>query len=251
MFYERKSKGNTFYFSDQLANAKLLVYYKGDTEIPLYGQKGLELKEIVEICAGGTNKDLVCTKRPYRVFETSTFVVHQGEAKVAHPFDLDSDDSCLKFTKKENACRFYEIKHFGKDDMQVSHEVIVVKNRNGQVVSGTYRKRCGKQWVTVRANVSEMYVIIRRRAFHVTDRKSFVRYITFMMCMIDFNEAKQTMKEMKCYKLRLPYIIIQYSIQGDYSSETQTLLRAQHKVVAHWLCFIIINSTIFYIYKLT
>ena len=43
-----------------------------------------------------------------------------------------------------------------------------------------------------------------------------------MMCLIDFNEAKQTMKEMKCYMLRLPYIIVQYSIQGDYSSETQT-----------------------------
>ena len=143
MFYERKSKGNTFYF-----------------------QVSLQML------------NLQCT----------TKVIQQRLP--------------TQFSKKENA-RFYEIKHFGKDDMQVSHEVFtVVKNRNGQVVSGTHRKRCGKQWVTVRANVSTIYDVFRRRASHVTDRKSFVRYITFMMCMKTNTERNEN--------------------QGEYSSETQT-----------------------------
>ena len=95
-----------------------------------------------------------------------------------------------------------------------------MKNRNGQVVSGTYRKHCGKQLVTVRADLSKIYVVIRRRASHVTDEKSFVRYITFMICIIDFNQSKQTLKEKKCYKLRLSYIIVQYSIQVERKHTT-------------------------------
>ena len=112
--------------------------------------------------------------------QTSTFVVNQTEAKVAHPFDLDSDDSSLKFSKKENT-RFYQIYNFGMGNIQVSHEITTVKDRHGRVIAGTFRKRIGGNWTTMKANTSKMYAVIRRRAAHSDNGKSFVRYITFLM----------------------------------------------------------------------
>ena len=67
-FYSKNDWHAPFIFQVSLYIQNLQC--KGDTEIPIYGLESLELKEIVKIYAGRTNKDSVFTKRPYMVLET-------------------------------------------------------------------------------------------------------------------------------------------------------------------------------------
>ena len=113
------------------------------------------------ICNGRVSVKTICQKRPYRVKESGTFILHQKITGISHPFDLDSDDNGLLMNKSENA-RFYEINNFEKGTLNVSHEVTVIKDRNGIIVGGTYNERNRKGWETVRAYISKIYVVIRR-----------------------------------------------------------------------------------------
>ena len=104
---------------------------------------------------------IICQKRPYRVKESGTFILHQKITGISHPFDLDSDDNGLRMNKSENA-RFYEINNFEKNTLKVSHEVSVIKDINGIIVGGTYNERNRKSWEIVRDNISKIYVVTRR-----------------------------------------------------------------------------------------
>lgn len=67
----------------------LECYFKNDRLIPIASRSNPELKDIFQICTGNLNMKLVCRKRPYRVRETSMFIIHQKITNVLHPFDLE------------------------------------------------------------------------------------------------------------------------------------------------------------------
>ena len=146
------------------------------------------------ICSGRVSDKIICQKRPYRVKESGTFILHQKITGISHPFDLDSDDNGLRMNKSENA-RFYEINNFEKNTLKVSHEVSVIKDINGIIVGGTYNERNRKSWETVRADISKIYVVIRRRASYVGENGSLTRYVTFIMTIKEYNESRDCIKD--------------------------------------------------------
>ena len=159
---------------------------------------------------------IICQKRPYRVKESGTFILHQKITGISHPFDLDSDDNGLRMNKSENA-RFYEINNFEKDTLKVSHEVSVIKDINGIIVGGTYNERNRKSWEIVRDNISKIYVVTRRRASYVDENGSLTRYITFIMTIKEYNEPRDCIKDWQTFVLNYPTTIVNYSVIGDIS----------------------------------
>ena len=169
-------------------------YSKDDQHIPIATIKNPDLKDIILICSGRVSDKITCQKRPYRVKESGTFILHQKITGISHLFDLDSDDNGLRMNKSENA-RFYETNNFEKGTLKVSHEISVIKDINGIIVSGTYNERNRKSWETVMADISKIYVVIRRRASYVGENSSLTRYVTFMMTIKKYNEARGCIKD--------------------------------------------------------
>ena len=167
------------------------------------------------ICSGRVSDKIICQKRPYRVKESGTFILYQRITGISHPFDLDSDDNGLRMNKSKNA-RFYEINNFEKGALKVSHEVSVIKDRNEIIVGGTYNERNRKGWETVRADISKIYVAIRRRASCVGENGSLTQYITFIMTIKEYNESRDCIKDWQTF-LNFPTIIVNYSVIGDIS----------------------------------
>ena len=126
------------------------------------------------------------------------------------------DDNGLRMNKSENA-RFYEINNFEKHTLKVTHEVSVIKDINGIIVSGTYNERNRKSWETVRADISKIYVAIRRWASYAGENGSLTRYVTFIMTIKKYNEYRDCIKDWQTFVLNYPTIIVNYSVIGDIS----------------------------------
>ena len=147
--------------------------------IPIVTIKNPDLKDIILICSGRVSDKIVCQKRPCRVTESGIFILHQKITGISHPFGLGSDDSGLRMNKSENA-RFSEINNFEIGTLKVSHKVSVIKDINGIMVGGTYNERNRKSRETFRADISKIYVAIRRRASYIGENDSLTRYVTFI-----------------------------------------------------------------------
>ena len=133
---------------------------------------------------------------------------------MSHPFDLDGDDNGLRMNKYENV-RFYEINNFEKGTLKVSHEISVIKDINRIIVGGTYSERNRKSCETVRADLSKIYFVIRRRASYVSENGSLTRYVTLMMTIKEYNEPRGCIKDWKTFVLNYPTIIVNYSVIVD------------------------------------
>ena len=199
-----------------LAHTGPVNYFKDDQHIPIATIKNLDLKDVILICSGRVSDKIICQKRHYRVKKSETFILHQKITGISHPFDLDSDDNGLRMNKSENA-RFYEINNFAKGTLKVSHEISVIKDINGIIVGGTYNDRNRKSWETVRADISKIYVVIRRRALYVGENGSLTRYVIFIMTIKEYNESRDCIKHWQTFVLNYPTIMVSYSVIGDIS----------------------------------
>ena len=189
-------------------------YFKEDERVLITAIKTPDLKDIILICSGRVSDKTICRKRPYRVKESGTFILHQKITGISHPFDLDSDDNGLRMNKSENA-RFYEIKNFEKGTLKVSHEVSVIKDINGIIVGGTYNERNRKSWETAKADIGKIYVVTCRRASYIGENGSLTRYVTFIMTIKEYNESRDCIKDWQTFVLNYPTIIANYSVIGD------------------------------------
>ena len=93
--------------------------------------------------------------------ERATFVLDQNEAKIRHPYDLDSDDIPGIFEKHDQV-RFYEAGWNKKNELHVSSQVHPIKGNDGQVIDGNYKQRCKNGWMNVAADMDNVYAVIRR-----------------------------------------------------------------------------------------
>ena len=87
---------------------------------------------------------------------------NQSISKIAHPYDLESDDSLGASIKKEFV-RFYEV-HDESYIIKISSEIIPEKSSNGRIIGGTFKIRQGSQWLTKQADPKKMHALIRRRS---------------------------------------------------------------------------------------
>ena len=214
--HESQSSSNGSTNSDCYSNWSLppLAYYRNDPKLPIYSKRNPNINEIFHICLkSNVPSDRYATQKPVRVKDTATFVVNQTGANVKNPKDLDADDTPEAYSKKEQT-RFYQVEENDDGEIEISCEVHVTKNMQGNVVSGTYRERVGKEWHSRCADMKKVYAVIRKRAVHKATLKcyniAFTRYIVWVMPVKEYNEAYSTMKKSKHYKLFLPNILMHY-----------------------------------------
>ena len=158
-------------------------------------------------------------QKPLRIQENATFVINQGGIGLKHPFDLDADDIAGAFTKKDSV-RFYEICG-DEDNLIISSEVHVTRDRNGCIIAGTFNKRTSKGWKPKTANMGKLHAVFRGRAIHKETLKkegtSFNRVIMFIMFVGEYNNVKGKIKDMKIYNLVYAYIIVHYYFTGGHA----------------------------------
>ena len=111
--------------------------------------------------------------------------------------------------------RFYEAKQTDGGELILSSEVHVTKNRNGQVTNGTYNRRTSEGWKAKVANKDNLYAVVRKRGAHQATLSyygsAFVRHITYVMPIDEYNRVHGNLKSIKEYKLVLNTIIMHYS----------------------------------------
>lgn len=74
--------------------------------LTLYSKDSPNVVEIVQTCKFGTTR--LDKQKPLRIKDTGTFVMHQHQIHLKHPYDLDADDTPGAFAKKDSV-RFYEV----------------------------------------------------------------------------------------------------------------------------------------------
>ena len=195
-------------------------YYRDNKNLPLYGTKNPDVKEIFQICLLEDIPEEKCVKeKPLRIKHTSTFVIKQDFINLKHPYDLEADDTPGVF-KKHDKVRFYEAKQTDEAELFLSSEVHGTKNRNGQVIGGTYNRRTNEGWKAKVAKKDSLYTVIRKRGAHQATRlhygNALVRHITFVMPVDEYNRIHGgTLKSIKEYKLILNTIIMHYSFNME------------------------------------
>ena len=100
--------------------------------------------------------------RDHTVLKKQQRLSNQSISKIAHPYDLESDDSLGASIKKEFV-RFYEV-HDDSSIIKISSEIIPEKSSNGRIIGGTFKIRQGSQWLTKQADPKKMHALIRRRS---------------------------------------------------------------------------------------
>ena len=122
-----------------------------------------------------------CSKRPYGVKKTATFISNQSTSKIVHPYDLESDDGLGASVKKE-CVRFYEV-HDTSNIIKISSEIKPENSSNRRIVGGTFNIRQGSQWLTKQADPKKMYALIRRRSEDKKCRESCKKLcLTMLKC---------------------------------------------------------------------
>ena len=137
-------------------------YFNGKTDTPICSTTSPSLHQIFQLCRSILPEKTICSKRSYGVKKTATFIFNQSISKVAHPHDLESDDSLGASIKKEFV-RFYEV-HDDSSIIKISSEIIPEKSSNGRIIGGPFKIRQGSQWLTKQADPKKMYALIRRRS---------------------------------------------------------------------------------------
>ena len=176
------------------------IFYRGNKNLPLYSRESPSISEIFSVCMFGTDATRIAKQKPLRIRENGTFVVHQKNIQLKHPYDLDADDTPGAFTKKDSV-RFYEVK-INKEDrtLALSSEVHVTRDDEGRVLSGSYNKRVQTTWKARPADLSQVYAVFRRRAVHKKTQKeegaSFTRVVMFIMPLNEFNQVNGKLKDM-------------------------------------------------------
>ena len=137
-------------------------YFNGKTDTPIYSTTSPSLHQIFQLCRSILPEKTICSKRSYGVKKTATSIFNQSISKVAHPHDLESDDSLGASIKKEFV-RFYEV-HDESYIIKISSEIIPEKSSNGRIIGGTFKIRQGSQCLTKQADPKKMYALVGRRS---------------------------------------------------------------------------------------
>ncbi len=190
-------------------------FYRDNKNLPVYSRKNPDIEEIFRICLlDDVSAEKYVKEKPLRIKTTSTFVVKQDLINLKHPYDLEADDTPGAF-KKHDQVRFYEAKQTEDGLLLMSTEVHVTKNRNGQVIGGTYNQRTNKGWKAVATSMDNLFALIRKRGTHQATLaqygSAFVRHITFVMPVDEYNRVHGSLKSMREYQLGLNTIIMHYS----------------------------------------
>lgn len=122
---------------------------------------------------------------------------------------------------KRDQVRFYQVKIKGNEELEVSTEVRVTKNSKGDVTGGTYNRRKDNTWQPKKANPSNLYAVVRKRAVHKETLKeynsAFTRYVIFVMPVEEYNQVHGKLKNLKEYQLSLNMIISHYYFNTGYA----------------------------------
>lgn len=166
--------------------------------------------------------------KPLRITSTGTFIVKQNGVNIKHPYDLEADDLPGTFLKKEQT-RFYEVRE-ADGSFDISCHIHVSKDANGRVIGGTFNERIGTtKWVARQANLSKVYAVIRKRAVHKPTleehRVQFIRYIIFIMPLLEYNANYRNLKAKSCYHLQCSNMIVSYYFD---SPEEVPVVGAKH-----------------------
>ena len=200
-----------------------LEYYKGNKNFPIYSKnKLLKISNIFKICLQrNVRPKQMVKKRPVRVTNAATFVLNQKEISLQHPFDLEADDVAGSYLKKEQS-RYYEVTD-DDNDVAISSTVHVLKDADGKVIKGTINERVATKrsmkWVKRNADLNCVYAVIRKRAVHKRTLEvhnvNFVRYITYIMPLTEYNEVHWNLRNMQNYNLQEGNIIMQYCFDSE------------------------------------
>ena len=137
-------------------------YFNGKTDTRIYSTAIPSLHQIFQLCRSILPVKTVCSKRPYDVKKTATFIFNQSISKIVHPYDLESDDSSDASIKKDFV-RFYEV-HEESNIIKMPSQIIPEKSSNERIIGGTFKIRQGSQWLTKQTDPKKMYALIRRRS---------------------------------------------------------------------------------------
>lgn len=216
--------------NDELPFAKKseAQYYRDNKNLPIYSTKNPDVEEIFRICLLENIPAEKCVKeKPLRIKHNSTFVIKQDLINLKHPYDLEADDTPGVF-KKHDQVRFYEAAQTKEGDLVLSSEVHVSKNRSGQVTGGTYNRRTNEGWKAKVAKMNNLYAVVRKRGAHQETLakygSAFIRHITFVMPIDEYNVVHGTLKSMKEHNLALNTIIMHYF----FSKEEVPIAPAKH-----------------------
>ena len=83
-------------------------YFNGKTDTPTCSTTSPSLHQIFQLCRSILPEKAICSKRPYGVKKTVTFIYNQSISKIVRPYDLESDNSLGASIEKEFV-RFYEV----------------------------------------------------------------------------------------------------------------------------------------------
>ena len=206
-----------FVHQSDILNYQRLEIFKGNSDIPKFSTTNPSIHELLGICIfGKRNSQVVCKKRPYHVRENATLILNQGISKIAHPFDLDADDSLGSSIKKEFV-RFYEV-IFTNDNsaIMISKKIKTEKSNQGGIIGGSVNVLEGRNsWYYRKASPGNIYAVIRRgvedKAWKTYDKK-YIRWITYVMTLQEFNTFHKTLKNKKEYNLKHNTIIAHYNV---------------------------------------
>ena len=196
-------------------------FYRGNHKLPILNRESPNIKYIFQISLFGPDPSKAVKQKPLRIKETATFAVDQTAIRLQYPYDLDADDTAGSFTKKDSV-RFYGVT-ISEDDntFDMTTEAHVVKDSHGRIVSATTKTRTSRGWASQHENISNLYAVFRRRAFHnqtkIEEGASFTRVIHFIMPVAEYNENHGKLKNVKKYQLQNPFIVVHYNVSGEGS----------------------------------
>ena len=117
--------------------------------------------------------------------------------------------------QKREYIRFYKVERGnGNDHMMLSSEITPKYNSAGDMVGRTYKFRNHSTWVTNICSSKGMYVLIRWRAEdkRLQEEISFVRWVTFITPIWQYNVHFRKLKSMSSYLLHHTKVTTQYNI---------------------------------------
>ena len=204
-------------YEEEILKYEPLKHFRDKPDMPIYSSSNPKLNELFGLCFFGKNiSEILCQQRPYHVRENSTFILNQEKIHIAHPYDLDADDSIGPSIKKEYV-RFYEVTKREEDSaITISKEIKTEKSNTGDVIGGLVNVRDGSNsWYFRQASVDKIYAVIRRRAEDKMWKEKnvkYIRWITFIMPLEEYNKVNRTLKNKKNYDLQHNTIVVHYNV---------------------------------------
>ena len=93
-------------------------------------------------------------------------------------------------------------------------EVHVTRNSKGKVIFGDVNYWQGARWIKRRANLCDVYAVVRKKADQAATRVSgtrFARHIIFVLTLDEYNLNHDTLSQQSDFSLQNKKIILTYT----------------------------------------